>query len=69
MPEGDVSWDPDLEDRLNVPAGDIRLEVEYRLGLENAVGKPKLVSLYSGGVVGSDWWPVRLKLFLCPNSS
>jgi hypothetical protein len=32
----------------------MRLEVEYRLGRENGVGKPVLVSLYSGGVDGSD---------------
>ena len=49
-----MSWEPDLEGRLNIPAGDTRLEVEYRLGLENIDGKPELVSLYSGGVVGSD---------------
>ena len=43
------------------------LDVEYLFGRENTEGKPELVSLYSGGVVGSDWWPA-LGLPLRPRS-
>lgn len=34
--------------------GEVKLEVEYRFGLENMLGNPVKLSLYSGGVVGSD---------------
>jgi hypothetical protein len=40
--------------RLKRPGGDTKLEAEYRFGRENMVGKPPVVSRYSGGVVGSD---------------
>lgn len=51
---GDVSSEPDRPGRLKMPGGETRLDMEYRFGLENIVGKPGLVSRYSGGVVGSD---------------
>lgn len=55
MPEGgDVSCEPDLPGRLKRPSGEVRLDVEYLFGREKTVGKPELVSRYSGGVVGSD---------------
>jgi hypothetical protein len=52
---GDVSTEPDLACLLYTPGGEMMLDVEYRFGRENTEGKPELVSLYSGGVVGSDW--------------
>jgi len=54
---GEASWEPDRAGRLKRPGGEVKLEVEYRFGRENIVGKPEDVSRYSGGVVGSDWWP------------
>jgi hypothetical protein len=47
----------------------VRLEVEYLLGRENTEGKPEFVSRYSGGVVGSDWWPAVVLLLDRPRSS
>jgi hypothetical protein len=51
---GDASWEPDRPVRLKRLGGEVRLEVEYRFGRENIVGKPADVSRRSGGVVGSD---------------
>lgn len=56
---GDVNWEPDLPRWLNIVCGETKLEVEYLFGRENMVGNPEEVSRYSGGVVGSDKWPVR----------
>lgn len=62
MPDwGLASWEPDLAGRLKRPGGDTKLEVEYLFGRENIVGNPDAVSRYSGGVVGSDWCPVKPK--------
>jgi hypothetical protein len=52
-----------------MPGGEVRLEVEYRFGRENMVGKPDGVSRYSGGVVGSDWWPLNLVAVVVSSSS
>lgn len=51
---GDVRSEPDRPGRLNILDGGATLDIEYLFGLENMVGKPVVVSLYSGGVVGSD---------------
>jgi hypothetical protein len=47
----------------------VRLDVEYRFGREKTDGKPELDSRYSGGVVGSDWWPALEFLLDRPRSS
>jgi len=54
---GDASWDPERPGLLYNPGGEVILEVEYLFGRENTEGKPEEVSLYSGGVEGSDWCP------------
>ena len=59
MPDcGDVNCDPDRPGLLKRPGGEVKLEVEYLFGRENAEGKPEAESRYSGGVVGSETWPV-----------
>ena len=63
---GDVSWEPDLPGLLYKPGGDVKLEVEYLFGREKTDGNPEEDSRYSGGVVGSDWWP---PIVLRPRSS
>lgn len=55
---GDVSCEPERPGLLKRPGGDVKLEVEYLFGREKADGKPEADSRYSGGVVGSETWPV-----------
>jgi hypothetical protein len=67
---GECNCDPDRAGRLNKPGGETRLDVEYLLGRENMEGNPEEVSRYSGGVVGSDWCPVKPRpVFPRPKSS
>ena len=57
---GEVICDPERLARVvAMPGGEAMLEIEKRFGREKAEGKP--LSRYSGGVVGSLWWPETLK--------
>lgn len=50
---GEASCEPERPGRLKRPGGEVKLDMEYRLGREKMEGNPEL-SRYSGGVVGSD---------------